>query len=346
MKYIKQTIKLLGIILTAILIAGTAYLYSSGPILPEETDDIIESTIATQLPHLILGNVGFADNKGVNIWYESIENKDSCKGAILLIMGISNDAMGWPPNFIQAFVDEGYQVIRYDHRGTGMSDWMNDWESTNPYSITDMANDAVSVLDALKIDKATIVGVSMGGMIAQEMAVHHPDRVKSLTSIMSSGFIQDPNLPPISSNVAEELIKVGLKYGIVGGEKNLIKLHLASRKILMGNAIHDLNTKSLAQQTLYNIRKRKGYNPKVSKQHQVAVSISGSRYEDLMRLDIPSLIIHGKLDPFIPIEHGQKCASLIPNSDSLWIDNMGHDIPDVFINTIAKRIIENEKRVL
>jgi len=160
---------------------------------------------------------------------------------------------------------------------------------------------------------------------------------------MSSGFIEDPELPKISTDVTYKLIKASLKYAVIGGEKNMIKLHLASRVILMGNANYKLNIKELSEQVLYNVRKRKGYNSNVSKQHQSAVLLSGTRYNKLKNISVPSLIIHGKSDPFIPIEHGQKCVSIIQNADSLWIKNMGHDIPSTFIDTISKRIIKNFK---
>ena len=363
MKSIKRIFKITGIAIIALILACTIYIGMSGPSLPKQTNEIIDNVLASPLPEIINGETGFAKANDINIWYESISPKGLSKGAVLLIMGISNDALGWPQNFIKALVDSGYQVIRYDHRGTGMSDWLENWSNDNvwkniwkninrndwlenwsndnPYSLADMANDGVAVLDALNIQKANIIGISMGGMIAQELAINHPDRIASLTSMMSSGFIEDPELPKISTDVTYELIKVSLKYGIIGGEKNMIKLHLASRIILMGNANYKLNIKELSEQVLYNIRKRKGYNSNVSKQHQSAVFLSGSRYNKLKNISVPTLIIHGKSDPFIPIEHGKKCVSIIPNADSLWINNLGHDIPDIFIDTISKRIITN-----
>lgn len=346
MKIIKIIAKIAGLVLVLLLVGVSLYLYTSGPALPAEAEGVIENVLLNSPPELVRGTTGIVDAHGVNIWYESISPKDSPKGAILLIMGISNDALGWPPKFIKTFVDSGYRVIRYDHRGTGMSDWMEDWDSDNPYSLTDMADDGIAVLNSLGVQKAHVIGISMGGMIAQELAIHHPDRITSLTSMMSSGYIEDPNLPAISSDIAIELIKVALKYGVIGGEENMIKLHLASRIILMGNAVYKVNVKEIAEQVLFNIRMRKGYNTNVSKQHQAAVLLSGSRYDKLKNISVPTLVIHGKSDPFIPIEHGMKCASIIPDADSLWVDNMGHDIPDDIMDTISGRIIANFSRVL
>lgn len=344
MKSFKRILKITCIAILLLLIGSSIYIYRSGPTLPEGTDEIIEGVLKNPLPEIVKGKTGFAKSQGLDIWYESISPKVSPRGSVLLIMGIANDALGWPQKFIQSFVDSGYQVIRYDHRGTGMSDWVKNWDSKKPYSLADMVDDGIAVMDSLGIRKANIVGVSMGGMIAQELVINHPDRVISLTSIMSSGFILEPQLPKISSDVAWELIKVYFKYGIIGGERNMIKLHLASRIILMGNAKYNLNSKEIAEQVLYNIRKRKGYNFNVSQQHQGAVLLSGSRYDKLKLISIPTLIVHGKSDPFIPIDHGKKCVSIIPNADSLWLDNMGHDIPDNLVDTLSKKIIKNFKR--
>lgn len=344
MKTLKIIATIIGIVILALLIGIIVYISFSGPTLTTETNQIIENVIKEPLPEVIRGKTGLARAQGLDIWYESISPKGSLKGTVLLIMGISNDALGWPQKFINALTDSGYQVIRYDHRGTGMSDWVKNWDKKNPYSLSDMADEGIAVLNSLGIQKAHIIGVSMGGMIAQELAINHPDRVLTLTSMMSSGYIEDPGLPKISASIAWELIKTAMKYGIIGGEKNMIKLNIASRIILRGDAKYDLNTKEISEYVLYNIRKRRGYNPNVSKQHQAAVRLSGSRYAELKLLDMPTLIIHGKSDPFIPIEHGKKCAALIPDADSLWLDNMGHDIPEILTDTIVGRMIANFKR--
>ncbi len=339
MSAVKKALKIIGIALLLLILAAGVYLYHSGPELPEGTDHIIEEVIASPLPELIKGTSGYASNNGVKIWYENIPPPTESKGVILLVMGISNDALGWPPKFIESFTSAGYQVIRFDHRGTGLSDWMEEYDANDPYTLSDMALDIVSVLDTLQVEKAHILGISMGGMIAQQMALDHPQRVHSLISVMSSGNVYDEQLPPISAEVAYDLIKVAIKYSIFRSEKNMIKLHLASRMILMGTSSHQANVEGLSQQVLYNLRKRRGYNSEVSPQHQGAVSIAGSRYDALKNLNVPTLIIHGKDDPFIPFAHGEKCARLIPNADWLWVDNMGHDIPDELIPVVAQKII-------
>jgi pimeloyl-ACP methyl ester carboxylesterase len=183
-------IKALVILLIA-LIAILIYIFASAPKLPSETDAIIDGVINSQLLEVIVGNTGFASSGRLKIWYESISSEVSPKGIVVLNMAMAGNALDWPPKFVQEFVNAGYQVIRYDQRGTGMSDWVTDWDSKKPYSVADMAGDVVAVLDALEIQKAHVVGLSMGGMIAQEVAIQCLDRVASLTLLMTSGYAGD-----------------------------------------------------------------------------------------------------------------------------------------------------------
>ena len=336
---IKKILLAIGLILIVGAVGSVIYVFKSGPSLPVNTDAIITQVVTSKLPDLVKGKSGYAESGNVNIWYEIIEPLENPKGTILLMTGIATDAISWPPKLIDEFTSAGYQVIRYDHRDTGMSDWLENWDSENPYSLGDMADDSIAVLDALGIEKAHVVGVSMGGMIAQQMSIHHPERVASLTSIMSSCDIIDPDLPPISLDTVKEFAKISAKYGLFADERNTIKLQVASRIILRGNASYDIDVQAIAEQALYNLRERQGYNPQAAIQQNTAVLVSGSRYENLRTLQNPTLIIHGQYDPLIPIEHGYKCADLIPNAETLWIDQMGHDIPDSTIDEIVGKII-------
>lgn len=244
-----------GAILVLLLIV--IYVYTAGPALPQETDAIIESVINSELPEIISGQTGFAQSDSLNIWYESTSPMNPPKGTVLLIMGNGADALIWPPKFIRAFVDAGYQVVRYDQRGTGMSDWVKDWDSKHPYSIADMADDAVAVLNALKIQEVHVVGFSMGGMIAQEIAIRSPNKVASLTLMMTSGFVGDPELPGLTSRYFFGSIVQGLpllKYRITGGEENLIKERIAKTMLVVRP--EELDIKELAELVLYDLRKR------------------------------------------------------------------------------------------
>ena len=323
-----------------VALLGAIVLSFLGPTLPADTDAAIDAVMETPLPELLKGDTNFVNTGDTNIWYEAIQPTNASQGTVLLFMGISNDALGWPQTFIAPLVDAGYKVIRFDYRGTGLSDWDKNWKD-NPYSLADLANDAAVILDNEGVEQAHIVGISMGGMVAQEFAINHPDKLSTLTLMMSSGNIVDPSLPSISQSVTVELITAAVKYGVLPTERNTVKLHTAARVILRGDAEYDIDVTEIAQQVLYNLRHRNGYNSQASQQHQEAVFRSGSRFSKLRNLDVPSLIIHGINDPFIPIEHSKKLAAAIPNSKTEWYDNMGHDIPPTLIETITSALILN-----
>ncbi len=341
----KKTFKIIGIVILIFLIGGISYIFLTVPQLPKNSDAIIEDIITSEVPRLVKGKSGYVVNNVTKIWYESISPKDTNKGAILLFMGISNDALGWPQAFIDRLVKSGYQIIRFDYRGTGLSDWMENW-AEQPYSLKDLASDSKVILDSLKIEKAHLFGISLGGMVAQEFAINFPERTNTLTSLMSSGNILDKELTPISNEIVFKLIKTSIRYGVFPSEKNTIKLHISSRIILQGEAKYDIDVKGTATQVLYNLRKRSGYNPDASSQHHEATYRSGSRYDKLKRLEMPVLIMHGLNDPFIPIEHSEKMATIIPNARTKWFENMGHDIPVNLTDTICDEIIKflNSKR--
>lgn len=307
------------------------------PELPKNSDTLIDSAIDSDVPEIIKGETGYINNDSTKIWYESILPQYRNNGAILLFMGISNDALGWPQAFINKLVDSGYQVIRFDYRGTGLSGWVENWEQ-HPYSLQDLATDGKIILDSLKIEQANVLGISLGGMVAQEFAINYPERTNTLTSVMSSGNILDTELPPISKDIVYELIKTSVRYSLIPTEESTIRLHISSRIILRGNAKYDIDIKETATQVLYNLRKRKGYNPNASKQHHEATYRSGSRYEKLKKLNLPVLILHGLQDPFIPIAHSKKLASVLPNAKTKWFENMGHDIPVHLIDSIYDEI--------
>ncbi len=328
-------------IIIFVLFAGLAiWFYAAGPKLPPGTDTIIDEVFNNQLPELFAGKTGVVTSDGLDIWYESISPAGRPKGAVMLIMGMGGSALEWPQKFIHAFVDSDFQVIRYDQRGTGMSDRVENWDSKNPYLVSDMAGDAVAVLDALEIQKAHIIGLSMGGMIAQEIAINNPDRVNSLTLMMTSGYVADPDLPSIKSGYFFSSLAKGiplLKYRIAGGEKNLIKERIAKTIATLG--YENLDIREIAEMVLYDLRKRRGVSIRGALQHQKAVSISGSRYEKLKTLNMPVLVIHGTADQLLPIEHGKKLVELIPNAKGLWLDGVGHIFPVPNMDALMENII-------
>lgn len=316
------------ITILVLIIALLVYIFFSGPSLPSETDSIIEHVLNGETPNVMVGKTGFASSDGLDIWYETILPEGLPKGTVLLLMSMGGNALFWPSKFINALVNAEYQVIRYDHRGTGMSDWVIHWDSKNPYTLLDMANDAIAVLDELDIKQAHLIGLSMGGMVAQEVAINHSARVTSLTLLMTSGYIGDPDVPGLTSRYFWSSLIKGLpllKYRLIGGEKNLIKEVIA--KTITATGYEGLDIREIAKLVLFDIRKRRGINIKAIWQHQTAISISGSRFEKLKTLSMPTLVIHGTEDQVNPIGHGKKLAEVIPNAKGLWLDGVGHVFP-------------------
>ena len=312
---------------------------ASIPKLSNADKNTIKGVLKAPVPEIITGETGFAQSEGHSIWFEKISPDIPIKATVLLIMGNGQDALSWPPSFISNFTEDGYQILRYDHRGTGLSESKEKWKKKDPYTLTDMAQDALAVLDAAKIEKAHIVGVSMGGMIAQLMAIEHPERTRTLTSIMSSGDVLDPELPPMSDEVLPKMISAVLNHGFFGGRKGQIKRLIVQKRILMAEATGEIDVKTMAEVAFYNLEERKGYNLMTARHHYAAILNSESRLEKLKMVKVPSLIIHGKQDPVMPLAHGKKLVATISNADSLWIENMGHDLPDGAINEMAEKMI-------
>lgn len=333
----KKIILILGLPAALAVGALAVYIYTSALTFTPEQEQRIEAAISAPVPEQI-GFAGYAQNGETRIWYDVQTPPDSVHGTVVLIMGLSADALAWPSFFYEALVSRGYRVVRLDNRGVGMSDW-DDFDAKNPYSLSDMANDVLAVLDTLHIEKAHIAGVSLGGMIGQTLCIEHPERVLSLTSMMSTAWIMDHELPPLNMNCFKEIGINTIRYGLSKDETNAVKMALIIRTLLNGSQKYELNIERIAQLTLYNLRNRNGINHQSGRQQSMAVEKSGSRIEALKMLQTPTLVIHGKTDPLIPFEHGVKTATLIPNSKTLWIEGMGHILPEMYSDTIVSSMV-------
>ena len=334
-----MSIMLIGLV---IFISIIVFILYSGPRLEHETLRIIDETLNEELPELIKGKTGFVLSNNVKIWYELISPTIPAKGVVCLLMSNAADALMWPPSFINRFTSAGFEVLRFDYRGTGQSDWMVDWSKKNAYSLYDMAIDVKSIIDTLDISRVHLFGFSLGGMIAQEVAINYPDRVLSLTLLMTTGDATDSTMKVFSMRhfISSFIRSIPImKYRIIGGERNLIIERILKMKLVLDDNSFDV--KETAQQVLYDLRKRRGINIKAVFQHFRAVSISGSRYDKLKSLKLPTLIIHGTNDEMIPLEHGKKLVELIPNAKFIWLDGVGHVFPIPNMDAIVTKVIEN-----
>ena len=162
---------------------------------------------------------GVAAANGIEIWWQDFG--DPADPAVLLVMGATVPATGWQPEFYEPIVAAGYRVIRFDNRDVGRSTWI-DYEQS-PYTVEDMADDAIGLLDALSVDRAHVIGASLGGMIGQAVAIRFPERVRSLTSIMSTpSSAEDPDL----SDMSDEIRAAGerLQSGQVDPQNMLVEM--------------------------------------------------------------------------------------------------------------------------
>lgn len=323
-----------------ILSALALFIFSAGTKLSPEVEAIIDEVLHDDLPELVQGQAGFAISGKVNIWYEYISPRGETKGTVMLLASMGGDGMSWPPAFLKSFLDSGYAVIRYDHRGTGMSDWIEEWDRKHPYSLVDMAGDAAAVLDTLSIERVHLVGLSLGGMVAQELAVHHPSRIASLTLMMTSAYAPDSEIPGLTTRTVLRYAISGLpllRFRIIGGERNLIRERIAKMQQALDPG--DWDVRETATMVLYDLRKRRGINLRAVLQHQAAVSITPAHFSALRRLDVPTLIIHGTKDEMIPIAHGKKLAAAIPGAETIWLEGVGHIFPPPHLSELTGEII-------
>ncbi len=253
---------------------------------------------------------------------------------VLLIMGLGMQLIAWPPEMVRALVDSGLRVVRFDNRDAGLSQhfdalglprllWANlkfrlGWRIRPPYSLQDMALDALGVLDALQIDKAHVVGVSMGGMIAQRLALLAPVRVLSLASIMSSSGAR--GLPEAQPAVTRVMLSRPADKSLQAAIDHTVRLFKAigSPGFPVSDAELRERVSDAVQRSLY---------PQGIARQMVAVMADRTRATALAGVAVPTLVVHGKADPLLPFACGEDTARRIPGAKLVGIEGLGHDLP-------------------
>ena len=287
---------------------------------------------------------GKASVNGIEIYYETFGKPGN--PAILLIMGLDAQCVIYGESFIKPLVDAEYYVIRFDNRDIGHSTWLNEtWHRSKPYSLEDMAKDSVELLKFLNITQANIIGVSMGGMIAQTIAIHYPEKVLSLTSIMSSGYTLNPK---VAKNLRLRLVMLTFPYLIrkfylknkYTEHKVTVDSYVATYKMLQGGRF-PFDEHYFRAVFTDSIEIRKGQNPRARYQQFCAIVASGSRLKKLHQIKAPTLVIHGTADPLINPKHAEIYAPLIPNSKLVMIEGMGHELPKGALSEILPLIINH-----
>jgi pimeloyl-ACP methyl ester carboxylesterase len=285
---------------------------------------------------------------GVSLEYEEFGAGDN--PVILLIMGLGAQLTLWPIELVDALVDEGFRVIRFDNRDIGLSQKMEGakfpspaWQvlmgkigirPSVPYTLADMADDAAGVLDALGIARAHIVGASMGGMIAQLVAARHADKVLSLTSIMST--TGNPALPAASKEAMSALTKRP-----ESADPEVLVAHgiMVSRTI--GSPGFPADEDRLRANVIATM-KRSVY-PEGMQRQMAAIIHDGDRRSRLKGVSAPTLVIHGEDDPLVPVDGGRDTARAIAGAKLRTFPGMGHDLPLPLINEIASEIAQHAR---
>lgn len=303
--------------------------------LPPGTDAVIQVVLNEELPEFVTGETGYADSNGVKIWYEVLCNTDTPKGTVLLIRGYTRSALNWKPSFYEPMLAAGYQVIRFDNRDVGMSDWITDWDEATTYTLSNMAQDALAVLDTVGVEQAHLIGISMGGGIAQEMAIQYPERVLTLTLIATSADRHDPEFIDTSGRFSQNLKTVALRYGLFKDIENQLRLRVAVEEAVRGDADYTVDVKQTVQIALYEIRQRQGFNPAVSEHQMAAINASKARHEGLQTLQHPTLVVHGSADCLSSRAGAEELAEIIPNAETLWLEGMGHDVVEPYTGQIV-----------
>ena len=243
---------------------------------------------------------------------------------LLLIMGLGAQMIVWEDDFCAALAARGFWVVRFDNRDVGRSSrisWTPPAEPGEtiaaPYRLVDMAADAIGLMDALGIASAHLVGASMGGMIAQEMAIHWPARVRSLTSIMST--TGDPGLPPPSPEAVALFTAPPPRTPAEYVEGNV-----AAWRVLRGPGYPEDEERDRQRATRAVAR---GFDPEGARRQLLAVLASGSRKPALAGVIAPTLVIHGADDPLVPLAAGEDTAAAIPGARLVTLPRMGHALP-------------------
>ncbi|MFC1868938.1 alpha/beta fold hydrolase [Thermodesulfobacteriota bacterium] len=280
---------------------------------------------------------------GIQIEYDTFGEKSS--PPLLLVMGLSAQLTDWDEDFCKQLAGKGLFVIRFDNRDVGLSTKFEDAgipdlmaamggeDFQAPYSLDDMADDAMGLLDALNIEKAHICGVSMGAIITQVIGYRHPSRVLSLIPIM--GTTGSRGLPQGKPEALEVIVTPAPKE-----REAYIEYSVMRWRIFWGSLDFDEETIRERAAVSYD---RAFYPQGIARQY-AAIITNGSRRRRLASITSPTLVIHGSEDPLLPVEHGKDTAEAIPNAEMLIIDGMGHCLPKVTWPQIVDAIANHTRK--
>ena len=270
---------------------------------------------------------------------------------VLLVMGLGMQLTGWPDELVALLLAQGFRVVRFDNRDAGLSDGFDHagvpsiplnalrhflrLPIRSPYALKDMAADAIGVLDALGIARAHVVGASLGGMICQHIAAAWPERVASVTLIMTTSGSR--RLPGPTSAARRAL----LSQPASRDPESLIA-HSVNVFSVIGSPAYRLSPAEMRARVAASIARAQ--RPQGSARQLLAIAADGDRTPMLARIQAPTQVIHGVLDPLVPVENGRDLVKRIPGALGDFIDGMGHDLPQQLLGRISQGIAANVRR--
>ncbi|MEU9058683.1 alpha/beta hydrolase [Streptomyces sp. NPDC048430] len=277
---------------------------------------------------------------GVRLWAE--ERGSAEAPPLLLIMGAQTSGLGWPDDLVEALAAH-HRVIRYDHRDTGRSTWAFDQQ---PYAVTDLAEDAITVLDGLGVDRAHVVGMSLGGMLTQLLVADHPDRLLSATLIGTSALSTSPYVRPDGTHVPPEelpgiaphVLEIWSRPAEERGPEGELDARVAHWRALAGDQL-PFDAES-ARELERRIIEHTGHHAS-STAHGRADTSGMLRTEELARTDVPTLVISAPAEPVFPPPHPQHLAQVIRGARTVEIPGMGHALPREVHAPLTAAILEH-----
>jgi len=282
----------------------------------------------------------FATNGSVQLFYETFG--DPSDPTLVLVNGLGSQCLNFRPEWCERFVARGYQVVRMDNRDVGLSTHLDDVvpdlagvvavmtageQPGVPYRLSDMAADVLAVLDTIGVDSAHVMGVSMGGMIVQALAFDHPDRVRSMTSVMSS--TGEPEF-----GQATPVARARLLGPPASDRASAIANHLEGLRIWGSPGKVD----EAAQARYAGEAFDRAFDPNGVARQLMAITADGSRAERLRTVRVPTLVLHGSADPLIEPSGGERTAELVPGARFVLIEGMGHDYPTVYWDQLVELV--------
>jgi pimeloyl-ACP methyl ester carboxylesterase len=286
-----------------------------------------------------------AHANGVEIEYETVG--DPAGRPLLLVQGLGAQLISVEDGLCQELASRGFLVIRYDNRDAGLSTWFDHarpvnlaaiWggdHSTLAYTLEDMADDAVAVLDDAGAEAAHVVGISLGGMIAQLLATRHPARVRSLTSIMSTTGNRAVGQP--TGDAASVLVS-----SMPGEREAFIEQAVANTRAISAGTAFPFDEEAVRRGAARSYDR--AYHPKGTGRQFAAILAAGDRTGALGQVRVPTLVVHGTEDQIIGVSGGEATAAAIPGSRLLRVPGLGHELPPGFWPTLADALVENANR--